>query len=112
MELAFQSRALLKMATSRAIAEKKLGPAAGSGFVRLLADLKAANSITDLPYKTEVLGVEAGSPQMLWTVEDECAVVAVPNHWRYEAPNAAGIDWSSIYRIKIVSVARGEETFK
>ena len=102
MELGFETKGLRRTCEKDAWARRELGDAAALALQRRLADLEAAETITDLPWNME------------FGVNDEGALEFHPEHWlTFQAIRGAAdvdttqeIDWAAVDRIKLTGIRK------
>lgn len=103
MELAFATKPLREICEDEKKAKLKLGTKVAAVLKHRLADLRAADSVDDLPISN------------LAKRRDDCALelsgaaqlVFCPNHVT-APPHKSGVDWAKVTRIKITKVGISE----
>lgn len=102
LELAFEKEWMRNICEKAEIAEEQLGAVAAKYLQHRVADLLSADNPTELL---------AGNPRVLGdgTFAIDYSMGAeirfVPNHRNYRAREPNGIDWSTVYRIRITSIS-------
>lgn len=104
MEVAFDYESLRSICEDQAVAKNKLGPAVAETLRHRLADLRAANAVSDLP---------AGNPRNSVLDNDECLfidlcdgyVIALRANHRSNPTNEGGeLDWGRVSRLRMVRI--------
>lgn len=85
------------------MAATELGPAAASRLQARLADLRAADSIYDLPVGGP--RTESGTPPTLvLDLADGLVLVAQPNHRKLPVATNGGVDWERVRRLQVLAI--------
>ena len=100
MELAFATKPLRELCESEAKAKQKLGAKIATVLKHRLADLRAANSVKDLP----IGKVLNASGAYVLEFGDGIHVAFCPNHSNNPVLKSGAIDWSKVNRIKITGI--------
>jgi hypothetical protein len=100
LELAFATKPLRELCESEVKAKQKLGAKIAAVLKHRLADLRAADSIEDLPI---------GKPRKVsgaYALEssDCIQVTFLPNQAHIQLLKSGAIDWSKVTRIKITGI--------
>jgi len=100
LELAFATKPLRELCESEAKAKDLLGAKIGAVLKHRLADLRAADSVEDVP---------VGRPRKLSNVyvlgsASGIQITFCPNHSEKLLPKSDAIDWSKVTRIKIMGI--------
>jgi hypothetical protein len=101
LELGFETKGLRRMCENDASARTQLGDEAAAAFQRRLADIEAADVITELPW----LNIEYG-------VNADAAIEFHPGYWLIimAIPGALpmdgnqNLDWTTVDRIKLMGI--------
>ena len=101
MELGFATKGLRRTCEQGAWARRELGQDAAGALQRRLADLEAAEAITELPWLT----VEFGG-------QGDAAIEFHPGYWLTitairggaDVKHNQSIDWSTVDRIKLMEI--------
>ncbi|BBB64429.1 hypothetical protein UNDYM_0176 [Undibacterium sp. YM2] len=108
IQLAFQDENLRKVCESTVSAKRKYGGLAGPSLHARLADLKAADSPSDLVDWGLAKFDQASDSQIIIFIDDEYHVRAAANH--NPPPGTPGkLDWKQVTRVKILSIERANE---
>lgn len=102
MEIDFKDKKLRELCEQERVAERKLGAACARKLRSRLADLQAANCVTDLvagrPHTLD--GNRAG--QFAVDLAGGRRLVFEPDHNPVPMRDDGGIDWSRVTRVRIV----------
>ncbi len=101
MELGFATKGLRRTCEQAAWAVRELGVDAAGGLQRRLADLEAADAITELPWLTIEFGTHG-----------DAAIEFHPGYWLTvmaifrtgDMDHDKGIDWSTVDRVKLMGI--------
>lgn len=109
IQLAFQDEKLRQVCESSVSAKRRLGEVAARLLQTRLADLRAAESPTDLVDLGFAQFEPASDTRIDIDIGDGYVVIAMANH-RPELRLATGkLDWKRVTRLKILSVKRANE---
>jgi hypothetical protein len=102
VELAFESRTLREICEDDSISRKRLGNEVSQKLIVRLADLRAVSSVQDLPagYPYDIKGEE-----VLFEICQGYQLRVVSNHPDNPVTDSGSVDWSRVYRIKIIEIA-------
>jgi hypothetical protein len=98
--LAFETKPLREVCRNEAEAKAKLGAAAATELKRVLADLRAANSIEDLP----VGKFEKLTDSCLFQLDEKMGLLVVSNHVKKPLLPNGQTNWAAVQRIKITQI--------
>ena len=102
MEIDFKDKKLRELCEQKRVAERKLGAACARKLRSRLADLQAANCVTDLvagrPHPLD----EDRAGQFAVDLEGGRRLVFEPDHNPVPIRDDGGIDWSRVMRVRIV----------
>ena len=102
MEIDFKDKKLRELCEQKRVAERKLGAACARKLRSRLADLQAANSVTDLVAgRPHPLG-EDRAGQFAVDLEGGRRLVFEPDHNPGPFRDVGGTDWSRVMRVRIV----------
>lgn len=102
MEIDFKDKKLRELCEQQRVAERKLGAACARKLRSRLADLQAANCVTDLVAgRPHPLG-EDRAGQFAVDLEGGRRLVFEPDHNPVPLRDDGGIDWSRVIRVRIV----------
>lgn len=104
MWFAFETRELRDICGSEQIAKEKLGREAGTALVQLLADLRAAATLHEMP--AGLHEAEFSDTECIFTLPEGCRLYVAPNHPKNPVAEGEQADWSSVARIRIVKIER------
>ena len=107
MELAFETIDLRTMCENDAIAQELLGVEAATMLKHRLADLRAAESIRDLPLVVPPDASSNGQATVLVHLCNKIYIVVCSNHRRPPTRQDNAIDWARVNRVRILRI--GEE---
>lgn len=105
MELAFDSERLRSICEDQSLATQEVGSEVAEALKRRLADLRAANSITDLL---------AGHPRVIaeHLVIDlgmGYSLTLQANHPRNPVNAEGGLNWTIVSRLKVLRIDRNDD---
>ena len=104
MELAFDNRELRNICETEAMAKAQLGDLAAEALNRRLADLRAAATINDLVATRPSQIAGSTDEHLVIELIDGCRMVLCANHPKNPVIAAGGIDWTKVFRVKILSI--------
>jgi hypothetical protein len=101
LELGFATKSLRRTCEQDAWSRRELGADAAAGLQRRIADLEAADAVTELPW----LNVEFGA-------NDDAAIEFHPGYWLTivavrepaDVKKNPNVDWTTVDRIKLISI--------
>ena len=105
MEIAFADRALRAVCENGAVADLDLDPDVSDLLRDRLADLRAADSVLDLP-GVETMIVEQPEPAARIALARGFVLSAKPNHRQPPRAQDGSVDWSRVRRIQITEILR------
>lgn len=110
LDIAFETKPLRQLCVSKTTATKKLGDRVANQLLNRIADLRAADSIHDLPVglRPEVEG-QCGEIRSINLSEDHKMTVAA-NHYKMPLTNQKVVDWTRVSRVKITSIGKEKST--
>lgn len=104
MEFSFKDKKLRELCERRGVAERKLGAPCARKLRARLADLEAADSVTDLvagrPHP--LTGDRTGQYSVV--LEGGMRLVFEPDHNPIPLRDDGGIDWTGVIRVQIIFV--------
>jgi len=104
LEINFETKELRDLCENEALASHSLGPAAAESLKHRLSDIRAADSMHDVPAGRPRMGKFQNMDCYRLELADGRSLVVLPNH----APprnNAAGeTDWGWVRRVKVVAL--------
>jgi hypothetical protein len=103
---AFETRELRDICGSEQIAKEKLGREAGAALVQLLADLRAAATLRELP--AGLHEAEFSDNECIFSLPEGCRLYVAPNHPKNPVAGGEQTDWSGVARIKISKIERDQ----
>lgn len=106
MELAFATQSLRDLCEQQPLAEQELGIAKARVLIALVADLKAASTVSDLPSYVEVVADDRNGTFR----SARCCVSAVVAGQHVPLAADGSVEFCSVYRIKIVKVEDDDDT--
>jgi hypothetical protein len=103
LEFGFENKALRRLCEQEAYARRELGDDAADGLRRRLADVEAAESLTELPWLSIVFG-EEGDASIEFCPGYHLNVLAIPGVSKmHKSPDT---DWTAVDRVKIIGVTK------
>lgn len=109
MELAFSSRSLRRICENRADAEAELGNEAAEYLRRRLADLRAAQSLVELPVGDPAFQDDTDGAIVVIRLTESYNLVVSPNHVSNPTNKAGDIAWDQVNRIKIERIEESDD---
>lgn len=106
MQLAFESKDLRSICEIEAEGRRALGPVAAAVLKRRLADLRAADSIQDLPVGSPRVVEGETEQHLVLDLIDGYVVRLAPNHPRVSPEPCMRRDWTMVRRLKIISISK------
>ena len=100
MELAFETKPLRETCESEATAKRELGSKVAKELKRLLADLRAASSIEEMPVDKP----RKTSGTCVFDLTENCRLIVAPNHTNNPLLASGSVDWAKVARIKILRI--------
>jgi hypothetical protein len=100
LELSFETRELREFCESAQKTKDQLGGKLADELKRLLADLRAASSIEELPVAKPL----RLSDKCIFELSPRCRLTVTPNHRKIPLDQAGKLDWASIKRITITKI--------
>lgn len=83
-----------------------LGQSAARLLKARLADLRAADSVSDLPAGSPRTVIGPDGPYLVIELTDGYRMDLVPNHPRLSSESLGNCDWTTVRRLKIISVSK------
>ena len=97
LEFAFRTEDLRSMCEKQEVASEEYGILVADSLRQQLADLRAVDSIADLPPTTSIL-LSDDKSHLVLEASPELSLKILPNHSR--VPQREGfVDWSKVHRI-------------
>lgn len=104
MEIAFRIRSLRSLCESEDVMRQAFGPDAAKALKVCLADLRAAETINDVLSATVAEVPQTRGHSLSITPSRGFRLVVCANHVENPRQPNGKVDWSSISRIKIMSI--------
>jgi hypothetical protein len=106
MIIAFESKRLREICEDQAVAVKELGSLAAEALQQRLADLRAADTISDLMVGNPRIS-DADGATLTITLTATAYTLWSPNHVNPPRDQAGGIDWSRTRRLRLLEIVGG-----
>ena len=106
MELAFESKELRSICEREPEAQRKLGQSVAGTLKSRLADLRAAESIRDLPAGSPRTTEVESMPRLVIDLTNGYQVHLIPNHPNSSPELSGACDWTTVRRLKIISISK------
>jgi hypothetical protein len=106
MEIAFHSRSLRDTCESENMLVRQFGDRVGESIKRRLADLRAATSITDIVVGCPRELPTPVHPTICIDLPDGFRILLRSNHVKPPLHPDGRIDWSTVSRIKLMSIEK------
>ena len=104
MEIQFDTKELRDICEQEAVAIELLGVMAAETLIRRLADLRAAEAISDVVAGNPQLGEHGELECFRLSLAEESVLVLTPNHSKPRLDNAGKTDWPMVRRVRVVSL--------
>lgn len=105
MEFAFDNRELRAVCENRRKAEAKFGAQIAQLLFDRLADLRAADSISDLIVgNPQVFDDSKGLPNLKIELASNYIIILTPNHVELPKGKNGHLDWTTVTRLKIMKI--------
>ena len=104
VEIAFAKKSLRRLCENERAARRSLGASIAARLKRRLADLRAANCVTDLVAgrPRELQSAQPG--QMAVDLGKRFQLIFSANHGHDPLMDGVGVNWSKVNRVKILSI--------
>lgn len=109
MEVAFDSELLRSICEDQAVATKELGAAVAETLQRRLADLRAANAVSDLPTGHPRVSILENDEYLLIDLSDGHVIALQANHRRNPIKNGGELEWERVSRLKVIRIGRDND---
>lgn len=104
MELAFETEDLRTMCERESEAVSALGPEVARALRHRLADIAAASAVSELPAGNPRV-IPGNSNELLYVdLGAEHFLALVPNHRRNPTTEDGSVDWSRVWRLKLIKI--------
>ena len=104
MEIQFDTKELRDVCEQEAVAIDQLGVMAAGGLKLRLADLRAAEAISDVLAGNPQQGQHDGTDCFRFSLDEGAVLVLTPNHSKPRLDDAGKTDWPQVRRIRVVSL--------
>lgn len=104
MNITFDSRELREVCEVAAESDRLLGERSAALFRETLADLQAAPTLGDLPFRPQELGQVGGRHGFALSYGEDGAIVFLEVHRKAPLDDDGVFDWRLVSRVKIVQV--------
>ena len=102
MEIQFDTKELRDVCEQEAVAIDQLGMMAAETLKLRLADLRAAEAISDVLAGNPQQGQHDGMDCFRFSLNEESVLVLTPNHMKPRIDDAGGTDWPQVRRVRVV----------
>lgn len=109
MELAFQSRSIREICENETHATCELGSKRAEALKHRLADLRAATSVMDLLVGQPRILDSADPKAMILDLSDGHRLVFCANHTTNPVTECGKLDWTKVYRIRVLRIERDHD---
>lgn len=106
MEVAFDSELLRSICEDQAVATNELGPAVAGTLQRRLADLRAANAVSDLPAGHPRVSILENDKYLVIDLSEGHVIALQANHRRNPTNERGGVEWGRVSRLKVIRIDR------
>lgn len=104
MEISFDTVELRQICADEDVAAQALDPVAAEALKRRIADIRAADSIEDVPAGRPHRGVYQGEECFFFELGPSFRLTVVPAHTKPRLTPDGSADWGRIRRVKVVSL--------
>ena len=105
MDLAFEDEQLRAVCIKRGRALAVLGPEVAHELNKRLADIRAAEAVSDLLVSTRVVA-DGGYEAIQVSLANGFELVLVANHVQNPTTASGKIDWEKVARVKVLEISR------
>jgi hypothetical protein len=105
LEIAFTTEALRELCADKGQCISEFGEEAGLRLIQFLADIRAADSIYELPVNTPKVSKEQ-STICVAVLSDGLQATCSANHIKNPITGDNQVDWRRVYRIKIIGLEK------
>ena len=109
MEIAFDSELLRSACEDQAVATNELGPAVAEILQHRLADLRAANAVSDLPAGNPRVSILDKDEYLLIDLSDGYVIALQANHRRNVTNEGGDLEWRRVSRLKVIRIGRDND---
>ncbi|MEQ3629358.1 MAG: hypothetical protein ABNH49_11940 [Hyphomonas sp.] len=104
MQIAFETEELRDLCLKADVAEARVGAAHTASLFAALADIRAAATAIELFMGEFIEASENVPPMIRIAIGSYGKLLLVSNQVRHNGPNAEGVDWSQVKRVRIMEV--------
>lgn len=108
MEIAFDSQKIRSICEDQSVATKELGSDIAEALKRRLADVRAANTVPELPTGNPRI-VHHSQERLTMDLGGGYVISLEANHRRNPIREGDEIDWTRVSRLRVVSIGRADE---